>query len=122
MTPTAELRRLLAEAEASKLFTALSYQKQVDEDGTLVGVSRQALEEALILLSTAGRELPALLDRIERLEAALKPLADIPLEEFLKRQPDDPIMGWNNHYLRVRHVYEARAALNPTADGSEPCT
>ena len=51
----------------------------------------------------------------EELRGALKPLADIPLEEFLKRKPDDPIMGWNDHYLRVRHVYEARAALNPEA-------
>lgn len=46
----------------------------------------------------------------EALEA-LKPLADIPLEEFLPRTPDQPLMGWNGHTIYVRDVHAARDAI-----------
>ena len=43
---------------------------------------------------------------------ALEPLAKIPLEEFLHKHPDQPLMGWNGHILYVRDVYAARNVLN----------
>jgi hypothetical protein len=42
---------------------------------------------------------------------ALKPLANIPLEEFRHKHPDQPLMGWNNHLLYVRDVYAARNVI-----------
>ena len=48
---------------------------------------------------------------IERLRAALEPLAGIPLEEFLPKKAETPLMGWNNHDILVSHVLEARAVL-----------
>lgn len=43
---------------------------------------------------------------------ALKPLADIPLEEMLHKHPDQPLMGWNGHMLYVRDVYAARNVIH----------
>lgn len=43
---------------------------------------------------------------------ALKPLANIPLEEFLHKHPDQPLMGWNGHVLYVRDVYAARNVIH----------
>ena len=43
---------------------------------------------------------------------ALKPLAKIPLEEFLHKHPDQPLMGWNGHMLYVRDVYTARNVIH----------
>lgn len=46
------------------------------------------------------------------LVAALRVLAEIPLEEFsLENKPSRPLMGWNDHQLRVEHVLAARKAL-----------
>lgn len=43
---------------------------------------------------------------------ALEPLAKIPLEDFLHKHPDQPLMGWNGHILYVRDVYAARNVLH----------
>jgi len=43
---------------------------------------------------------------------ALEPLAKIPLEEFLHKHPDQPLMGWNGHTLYVRDIYAARNVLH----------
>ena len=43
---------------------------------------------------------------------ALKPLANIPLEDFLHKHPDQPLMGWNGHILYVRDVYAARNVIH----------
>lgn len=43
---------------------------------------------------------------------ALEPLAKIPLEEFLHKHPDQPLMGWNGHILYVRDIYAARNVLH----------
>ena len=52
---------------------------------------------------------------LRRVTAALKPLADIPIEQFgIENSPDSPLHGWNNHTIHVRDVLAARAALNPT--------
>jgi hypothetical protein len=42
---------------------------------------------------------------------ALKCVADIPLEDFLKRKPEDCLMGWNRHKLFVRDVLKARELI-----------
>lgn len=47
---------------------------------------------------------------------ALRPLANIPIEDFGKeRSPDYPLMAWSEHTLYVRDVLAARAALSPAA-------
>jgi hypothetical protein len=43
---------------------------------------------------------------------ALEPLAKIPLEEFLHKHPDQPLMGWNGHILYARDVYAARNVVH----------
>ena len=43
---------------------------------------------------------------------ALEPIAKIPLEDFLHKHPDQPLMGWNGHILYVRDVYAARNVLH----------
>ena len=43
---------------------------------------------------------------------ALKPLANIPLEEMLYKHPDQPLMGWNGHMLYVRDIYAARNVIH----------
>lgn len=49
---------------------------------------------------------------VERLRAALEPLASLPVEDFGKQdKPDLPLVGWNDHVIFVRDVLEARAAL-----------
>jgi hypothetical protein len=46
------------------------------------------------------------------LAAALRVLADIPLEDFGKQnKPEYPLMGWNGHQLLAGHVLTARQAL-----------
>jgi hypothetical protein len=52
--------------------------------------------------------------RIATLEAALRPLAAIPLEDFgLEEKPDErQIMAWNGVPLKVGHVKAARRALS----------
>jgi hypothetical protein len=42
---------------------------------------------------------------------ALKPLADIPLEQFLYTRDDHPLMGWNGHIIHVRDVHAAREVI-----------
>jgi hypothetical protein len=42
---------------------------------------------------------------------ALKPIANIPLEDFLHKHPDQPLMGWNGHILYARDVYAARNVI-----------
>ena len=43
---------------------------------------------------------------------ALKPIANIPLEDMLYKHPDQPLMGWNGHMLYVRDVYAARNVIH----------
>jgi hypothetical protein len=43
---------------------------------------------------------------------ALEPIAKIPLEDFLHKHPDQPLMGWNGHILYIRDVYAARNVLH----------
>lgn len=58
------------------------------------------------------RVVSALTADVARLQAALEPLAAIPLEEFgWEEKPDRPITGWNKHTLYARDVLAARAAL-----------
>jgi len=59
--------------------------------------------------------------RVAELERAIKPLADLPLEEFGwgDRRPDQPITGWNKHTLYVRDVLAARAALADSGKHSD---
>jgi hypothetical protein len=60
-------------------------------------------------------ERDALKARCEALEAAIKPFAEIPIEDFdWQRKPDHAFCGWNKHTLHVRDVLAARSAL---ADG-----
>ena len=47
----------------------------------------------------------------ERLADALRILAGIPIEDFNKMCPEQPLMAWNGHMLTVAHVLEAREAL-----------
>lgn len=51
---------------------------------------------------------------VERLRAALEPLARIPVEEFgAETRLEQPLMGWNSHTIYVRDVMRARTALAP---------
>ena len=43
---------------------------------------------------------------------ALKPLANLPLENTLYNHPDQPIMGINGHYIYARDVYSARNVIH----------
>lgn len=48
----------------------------------------------------------------DALADALKPLADIPVQELGKQNsPNQPLMGWNRHTIYVRDILNARAAL-----------
>lgn len=57
-------------------------------------------------------KLVQLLTLLEAAMQALKPIANIPLEEFLHRHPDQPLMGWNGHILYIRDVYAARNIIH----------
>ena len=58
---------------------------------------------------------------IERLRAAIVPLAGIPIEDFgLQNKPDRPLMGWNGHRIHAADVIAARAALTPAAPAPGP--
>ena len=58
----------------------------------------------------------ALADALE----ALKPIANIPLEEMLYKHPDQPLMGWNGHILYVRDVYTARDVIHSCEEMIKP--
>jgi hypothetical protein len=72
-----------------------------------------AEEKVIYLDSNKVRELVSLL--VNAIDA-LKPLANIPLEEMLYKRPDQPLMGWNGHMLYVRDVHKARAIIKHCED------
>lgn len=58
-------------------------------------------------------ERDALQQRVEALEAALRILADFPIEQHQHRgTPGAPLYGFNNWLLLSGHVYAARVAIN----------
>lgn len=62
-------------------------------------------------LNIEGRNDP-LMARIHALEAAVRPLAGIPIEAFgLEKKKDYPLHGWNGYTIHSGHVIDARKAL-----------
>jgi hypothetical protein len=59
----------------------------------------------------AMSQLRELRSKLAAAQAALQPLALIPLEEFTRKRLDQPLMGWNAHTVYVRDIYKAREAL-----------
>lgn len=69
--------------------------------------AREEFEQSHVLLA----DVQILLD-------ALKPLANIPVDDFRDSKPLDPdrtLMGWNEYLLKVGHVMSARKALEAFA-------
>ena len=64
MTDLDELERLLATGAVQNLH---EYQRQLDADGTFVGVSRQALDEVLTVIDAA----PAMIAELKALRRAV---------------------------------------------------
>lgn len=69
-----------------------------------------SLDTTMIMVDEA--KVAQLLTTLVSAMQALEPIAKIPLEEFVHRHPDQPIMGWNRHTLYVRDVYAARNVLH----------
>ena len=90
MTDIEKLKRLADAIEQLK-----SHQTQLDMDGVMVGVSRQAIYEVV-------SHTDALLSRLERAEKALKPFAE---ECIPDHYPDE-----GKHYTAPNTFAEYRAA------------
>ena len=63
-----------------------------------------------------------LLEQRDKLLEALKPLAEIPVEQFFNvsnRQDNYVLMGWNDHKLTMGNVRAARAAINKVNKSKE---
>jgi hypothetical protein len=59
--------------------------------------------------------------RIAALEAALRPLAGIPIEDFgLEKKKDYPLHGWNGYTIHSGHVIDARKALGLASETFVP--
>jgi len=57
-------------------------------------------------------------EELEKMREALKPLVDVPIEQFgWEKNPDKPIYGWNDYKIYVHDVLTARQALG--AKGEE---
>ena len=71
-----------------------------------------AIRAALLSIGVLRAERDSLRSQLDAARGALRPLADIPLEELDKQdKPDQPLMSWNDHKIYVRDVLAARAAL-----------
>jgi hypothetical protein len=102
------LDRLAAPSEISQ--PPLLYERG-DGKKSLTNAGIEAMDRAL---KNSTEHVYDLAPGDEGLREALRPLADIPIEEFdgLSHRPDDrPLMAWNNHQITIGDVRRARAAL-----------